>query len=239
VTPILDEYSLEARLGLEAALRRNALPPTGGETVTDSQWLLDTPPDYRNEICRTDRALSALLSGDHLAAASHVETAGPVGAALICLRVAVQAQRLLAQDSATDSSNELQADRAARYLAALTQCVAIPPPDRRVWDDATIPAADLYRRLLYNPPATEPPLTVVARDVVARSLLCRQAFAATFLANFAALLHITEESNGGSALDCAKRHTAMTIAYLDGHSVAWDEDRLRLDTPPTAEEPAE
>src|SRR5215211_4227106 len=125
VTPILDEYSLEARLGLEAALRRNALPPTGGETVTDSQWLLDTPPEYRNEVCRTDRALSALLSGDHLAAARHVETAGPVGAALICLRVAVQAQRLLAQDSATDSSNELRADHAARYLAALTQCVAI------------------------------------------------------------------------------------------------------------------
>ncbi len=231
----MDEYSLETRLGFEAALRRYALPPaTRPEVVTGLRWILGSPAKHREGVCRADRALCALLSSDELAAAREVEAGGPIGAGLMCLRVSVHAQRHLAEDSEPGRWETLAAAPAAEYLDTLTSCVAIPPSDQAVWTEAVTAATGLCRVLVLTPlPDERPrgPLAILAEAMVARALLARRAFAATFVAHFAAMLKIGAEAQGGSALDCAKRHAVLTIAYLEGGRVAFDNGKLHLDRP--------
>lgn len=233
---LMDEYDLEARLGFEATLRRYAFPPaTGPEEVTGLRWVLGSPAAHRQEICRTDRALCALLSGDQLTAAYEVEAAGPIGAGLMCLRASVHAQRHLADDGETGRGDGIATPPAGEYLDAVTRCVAIPTSDQMVWTDAATAATRLCRLLVLTPlPAERPcgPLAILAEAMTARSLLARRAFAAAFVAHLAAMLRVRAEAHGSSALDCARRHAALTVAYLEGRQVTFDNGKLCLDRPP-------
>lgn len=234
MSPVVDEYLAEARLGFEAALRGAAFPPTSmPESVDDLRWTLASPEGHRREVSRADRAVCALLSGDHLAATGELEAAGPVGTGLMCLRASVHAQRSFESDGNGIPAAEV-ATSAAEYLGILTECAAIPPPDRSVWADAVdaawLLAHDLVLTVL---PAerTRGPLALLAGELVARSVLARRAFAAVFVADFAALLREQANRRGMSALDCARQHCALTVAYLEGENVSLlDSGQLRLES---------
>ncbi|MEV6923926.1 hypothetical protein AB0M46_05355 [Dactylosporangium sp. NPDC051485] len=230
---MLDEYGLEARLGFEDALRRYAFPPTNRPDVVDGpRWILQSPARHRREVCRADRALCALLSDDQLAAAQEVEATGPVSAGLMCLRVSVHAQRHLSENAEADRWEFPAATAATEYLDTLTNCVAIPSADEAVWTEAATAATHLCRGLVLTLlPTKRPhgPLAMLADAMRARSLLARRGFAAAFVSHFAAVLKVQAEAQGESPLDYAKRHTALTIAYLNGGQVVLDDGKLHLD----------
>lgn len=235
----LSEYKMELREGLEAALRRFAMPlPSSTESVTAGRWVVRSSEAHRDEMSRTDRALCALLLGDHLSAAQYVETAGPVGAALICLRSSVLSRRSAVTDGV---GGTLNIDRRSRSsIEAISRDVLIPPSDWNVWVDSFGPAEDLFRAMTQREvtlPA--PPLAMVSRCLAPRSLLSRQAFATVFLARFAAVLCTSEAGRGVSSGECAKQQAALTIAYLNGGAVDLADGRLRLENDDTQTEPTE
>jgi len=225
---VKDEYAAEARFGLEIALRNSAFPPSAGaDVVAESTWQLNSPAGYRTEVSRADRAVCALLSGDELAAAREIETAGPVGTVLMCLRCTVHAQRSHLDGVSADQGETglLRGVSAAEYVTMLTQSVAVPVPDRPVWTTAAESAQVLADQFVFTPlPAARErgPLSALAEAVVARSLLARRAFAAVFVAHFASLLRTSGEERGLTAMDCAREYAALTIAYLEGRNVTID-----------------
>lgn len=219
------EQALETRLGLEAALRSMALPHhPRHDRATDSQWILASTKGYRAEVTRVDRAVVALLSDDHLTAAHELDAAGPVGTALMCLRAALQAQRhtrATRRRLAGPPSVSPGPSLTCAHLSALDAAVLIAAADRHVWDSALAPAETLMADLITpaGSTATVSPLTRVAAELVTLPLLARRAHAAVFAAGLARVIMSTAPPGAGSALSCARRHAALTIAYVTADDV--------------------
>jgi hypothetical protein len=223
MSDVAAEQALETRLGLEAALRSMAMPRRH-ERATDSRWILESTKGYRAEATRVDRAVVALLSDDHLTAAHELDAAGPVGTALMCLRAALLAQRhtrATRRRPAGQPSVDPGLSLARAHLSALDAAVLVAAADRHVWDCALAPAETLMADLITpaGPPATISPLTRIAAELVTLPLLARRAHAAVFTAGLASALRSTAPPDAGSALSCARRHAALTIAYVTAHEV--------------------
>jgi len=236
---LVTEHTLETRVGLEAALRHMALG-TGHRTdhIVGASWTLDSASGHRHELTRVDRIVVALLSEDPLAAGHDLDQAGPVGTALICLRCAVQARRLAPTPDAPcpGRKSARPVRRSEHYLHALKAAVLIPAPDRHVWDSAIDPAQALFtdmatpQAVTHSPGSvTVSPLAHIAATMVTLPLLARRAFAAVFAAGLADTLLLTAPphpdpphpapAGPDQALVCARRHAALTVAYLTGDRV--------------------
>lgn len=224
------EIEAEARLGLAPALRSIAM--AGGDRAEASlRWTLRSDPELRREIARADRVVCALLCGDALAAARELETAGPLGAPLACLRLAVHAQRTHAGEQIPDADAEI-ATTAAAYLRDLTLQVAVPADDAWVWQTGLADAAPLAERLVLHPlPSERPhgPLALIAAAMADRALLYRRAYTVVFAGYGAGLLHIAGTRHGRAPIDSARQWAALTIAYTEGRDVRVREGRLHIE----------
>jgi hypothetical protein len=232
---MLAEYDVEGRHGLEAALRRYAVPPRNSrDSVSERAWLINSSDAHRGEVSRTDRVVCALLADDFMSAAHYVETAGPVGAALVCLRSAVVARRLRATRG--DSADSLAA-QATQFRDEIARDVLVPASDRRVWKGSYAPATRLFEDLTRaGTQPTSTPLVCVSRALAPRSLLSRRAFATTFCARLAALQLLIARADGVSREDCIRQQAALTIAYLAGGAVELASGRLHLGDDPNTDQ---
>src|SRR5207245_6727594 len=122
---MIAEIEWEARRGLEDTVRSIAFAGSDAVVADETAWTLGTDDHHRRLLTIADRAVCALLSGDELAAAGEVEAAGPVGAALACLRAVVAAQRDL---DAEGGRFEIAAALALAKEPIRNLCAAIAVP---------------------------------------------------------------------------------------------------------------
>jgi len=232
VNQLVVEFETEARLGLAQAMRTTVIPSAPGDEVEDSRtWRLRSSSSLRHEVTRADRMLCALLCDDVLAAAHELETVGPLGAAIACLRVAVHAQRRLATIPAPTAVHHQFAQAGTAYRDTLTPQVAVPTADSWVWEGDLGSAAGIADALVFRQlpgPAQQGPLALIAAALADRAPLGRRAYAAVFAAYGAGLLRVLAEEDGSTALECSREWAALTIAYLDGHHVELRDGRLHL-----------
>jgi hypothetical protein len=223
---MLSEAELEFRHGLAATLRLIVTTPAE-DSHGEHAWVLRSPRARRRSLVQLDIAVCALLSGDEIGAAAVVESAGPVGAELLGLRAAVQAQLRL-----EEFSEPVPTDLVRRYREALLQAVAVPAADRYVWDAAVADAEALTATLIFaRLPEVRPrgPLDLLSDAVVGRSLLARRAFAAMFVADFAAFEHALTRWRGGDLGEAVRERAALAVAYVEGGTISLRDGRLRVD----------